>query len=503
MNRPNGTVEPLPSGRFRARLSTADGKRPSLGAYETHAEARAILDAALVELTTERMAPAGGVTLRAYAKRWLDRRERDGVRDVKTERYRWKAHLDTAPFADDPVASLGRQEVIAWVDAMRRKEATHYGEGLGRPLSRESVKKCLALLQRCLKAAMLDGVVKENVAESVGLWRSERTDEPWTYLEPDEQAALITCPDAAEPLRLIVAFAIGTGLRQGEQWNLELADVHVAGDRPHVVVRYGSKGKKTKSGKTRRIPLFGVGLDAARRWLEVLPGFAKKNPHRLAFPTERGARRQRSKTPKGWPELLAAACLGRHVRWHDLRHTCASSLVAGWWGRPWRLEEVRSMLGHSSITVTERYAHLGETALTAAAAATGGGPSGGPASTNCPRDPQGGDIVPVATALTSRMSQVQALSRPPSRNRLPNAGDDGSSGQGRGRSVDAKALLAGIAENRATEAEAMALVDSVLGRPEVALALACAEGGPLFWARVVALCERLLVVEAPVAAEVG
>jgi integrase len=56
---------------------------------------------------------------------------------------------------------------------------------------------------------------------------------------------------------------------------------------------------------------------------------------------------------------LAASGITRRVRWHDLRHTCASSLVAGWWGgRPWRLEEVREMLGHTSIKVTERYSPL-------------------------------------------------------------------------------------------------------------------------------------------------
>jgi len=53
----------------------------------------------------------------------------------------------------------------------------------------------------------------------------------------------------------------------------------------------------------------------------------------------------------------------RRVWWHLLRHTAASSLVAGWWGRQWRLEEVRQFMGHSSIKVTERYAHLAESTL--------------------------------------------------------------------------------------------------------------------------------------------
>jgi integrase len=57
------------------------------------------------------------------------------------------------------------------------------------------------------------------------------------------------------------------------------------------------------------------------------------------------------------------AGITRRVRFHDLRHTCASSLVAGWWGRAWRLEEVKAILGHGSVTMTERYAHLAQSVV--------------------------------------------------------------------------------------------------------------------------------------------
>ena len=62
----------------------------------------------------------------------------------------------------------------------------------------------------------------------------------------------------------------------------------------------------------------------------------------------------------------------RNVRWHDLRHTCASSLVSGAWGRPWRLEEVAKVLGHSSIQTTQVYAHLATSVVQEAAYATPG-----------------------------------------------------------------------------------------------------------------------------------
>jgi integrase len=63
------------------------------------------------------------------------------------------------------------------------------------------------------------------------------------------------------------------------------------------------------------------------------------------------------------PSPLERAGIARHVRFHDLRHTCASALLQGFWAphwvaRPLRLEEVKEWLGHTSIATTQRYAHL-------------------------------------------------------------------------------------------------------------------------------------------------
>ncbi|MBT8453680.1 MAG: tyrosine-type recombinase/integrase [Deltaproteobacteria bacterium] len=55
--------------------------------------------------------------------------------------------------------------------------------------------------------------------------------------------------------------------------------------------------------------------------------------------------------------------LFRSVRFHDLRHTCASHLIMGTWGRAWRLEEVQVVLGHASRTTIERYARLAPDAI--------------------------------------------------------------------------------------------------------------------------------------------
>ncbi|MCC6552922.1 MAG: tyrosine-type recombinase/integrase, partial [Polyangiaceae bacterium] len=380
-----GSVRQLRSGRWQARLPGGS----HLGVYEDETTARTTLAVAIDMLATGQAHRADAVTLRTWGARWLEQRELKGTRAIVTDRRRWDRHVLAAPFVDEPLPNVQPIDVYRWIDQLGRTRAADRYPAPGaapRRLSRQTIKHCINLLRVALDGAVREGLITENPARDVRLERDKgRTQDPWTYLLPPEQDALLACPDASEAERDVVAFALGTGLRQSEQWSLLLRDVHIEGPDPHVVVRFGKNGQPPKNGKIRRVPLFGIALEAARRWVARLPSFCPGNPLGLAFPTARGCRRCDGKPPRSWRAHLAAAGLGdpaarhdgRPVRWHDLRHSCASSLVAGWWGRRWSLEEVRELLGHSSITVTQRYAHLGETALRVAARGTTGGGSAG------------------------------------------------------------------------------------------------------------------------------
>jgi site-specific recombinase XerD len=119
------------------------------------------------------------------------------------------------------------------------------------------------------------------------------------------------------------------------------------------------KGRKGEQ-KKRTVHLFGVALEAMRTWLTILPDYAPKNPKRLVFPTERGC--LRVKPPRSWKKVVEAfgvvPRIGENVRWHLLRHTCASSLVSGWWGMRWLLQDASKVLGHTDVRTTQIYAHL-------------------------------------------------------------------------------------------------------------------------------------------------
>lgn len=279
-------------------------------------------------------------------------RRRSQVRDWSNDEGRWELYVASDPIASVPLRKLARRDVKAWLGRVQR-----------RGLAYQTQKNALTLLRVVLADAVELELLPASPAASVRLHRSQaaRTHETWTILDPDEQIALLRAVPAEE--RDMVAFALSTGLRNSELWSLRTADIDL--DARLVTVRYSKGDRPTKGGKIRRVPLFGLALDAARVAVERGKVFAWPSPRT-------GERRYPSSHPSRWEGWLVAAGIKRSVRWYDLRHTCATSLLAGWWGRKWSLDEVRQMLGHSSIKVTERYAHLIDETLWKAGRATAG-----------------------------------------------------------------------------------------------------------------------------------
>ena len=149
--------------------------------------------------------------------------------------------------------------------------------------------------------------------------------------------------DRAPHLADFIALALNTGCRSGELLGLEWPRVDMDRRLIHL------EGIHTKAGKRRSVPLNN---EAYRALLSRANFRTTHCPDTTwVFASEKGQRIQSVK------KSFATACRKAEIedfRIHDLRHTCAAWLVSA--GVP--LPEVRDLLGHSSITMTEKYAHL-------------------------------------------------------------------------------------------------------------------------------------------------
>ena len=145
----------------------------------------------------------------------------------------------------------------------------------------------------------------------------------------------------ADHLTPIVLLAMNTGLRKGELLSLDWSDINKQARMLTV------RPEHAKSGKQRHVPLNAEAMIVLRQWASQSAGTGS------VF----GITGMKS----SWEKLLVAAKI-TGFRFHDLRHHFASKLVMAGVD----LNTVRELLGHSDITMTLRYAHLGPEHLAAA-----------------------------------------------------------------------------------------------------------------------------------------
>jgi integrase len=125
-------------------------------------------------------------------------------------------------------------------------------------------------------------------------------------------------------------FLLETGVRISEALRITDEDRRLAFSSGKLALR------DTKNGKDRMIPLTSEANRClwAHRW-------ADKSSRQVSFAWEQARQKMGLRSDPGFVV-------------HCLRHTCASRLLQG----GVELEKVSKWLGHSSVKVTERYAHL-------------------------------------------------------------------------------------------------------------------------------------------------
>jgi integrase len=154
------------------------------------------------------------------------------------------------------------------------------------------------------------------------------------YLSPEELGLLLAVAD--DVVRPMLITAVHTGLRRGELCALTWHDVDLKLGLIRVL--------HSKNGERREIPV-------SRTLRATIEQLSRRVDTDLVFPSESG--RRRTNLRGRFLRALEEAGIEGFV-WHDLRHTFASYLVMA--GVP--LTSVKELMGHKTLAMTLRYAHL-------------------------------------------------------------------------------------------------------------------------------------------------
>lgn len=171
------------------------------------------------------------------------------------------------------------------------------------------------------------------------------------FLSDDERQVLLkACRESScKHLYPVVLLALSTGARKGEILGLRLDDVSM--ERRRAVLR------NTKNGETRSVPIVDAVHDVLEDHIQDVNAFYDEREvskgSRWLFPSKNGEKPLDVRRP--WEEALAVAGV-ENFRFHDLRHSKASYLAMN--GAS--LVEIAEVLGHKTLQMVRRYAHLSE-----------------------------------------------------------------------------------------------------------------------------------------------
>lgn len=199
-----------------------------------------------------------------------------------------------------------------------------------------TVNRELATLKHMFSKAEEWGLIPDSSLKGIRRVKLAReNNKRLRFLSVEESRLLVSVSRAG--LRELIIFALNTGCRRGEIFNLKWEHV----DLKHGFIRIAD----SKNGESRDIPINSTLAGMFRGILRRLD-----SPYVFVNP-ETGTCYQDVK------HSFATACRKAGImdfKFHDLRHTFASQLVMG--GAD--LTTVSRLLGHKSLAMTLRYSHL-------------------------------------------------------------------------------------------------------------------------------------------------
>jgi integrase len=350
-----GSISRRKDGRWEAKYTahTADGPKRRALYGKTRKEAADKLAKALADRASGYTFDTENMSVGEYLDRWLNDSDRGSVRPSTYERHEQIVRLHLKP-------ALGRVKLSKLTPAHVQGL---YRDKLDSGLSPATVQKIHTVLHKALAQALKWNMIARNAADAVKAPRP--APEEMHPLSPNEARKLIEAV-RGDTLEALYVLAVHTGMRQGELLALKWEDVDLNEEVIRIrrtLVRSGGRislGEPKTKGSRRTVYLTGAAVEALKTHLEQQLEDIERlgdlyRDHGLVFTSGVGTLinptnlRRRSFAP-----LLQRAGLPQ-IRFHDLRHTCATSLLS----RNVHPKYVQELLGHATVAITlDTYSHM-------------------------------------------------------------------------------------------------------------------------------------------------
>src|SRR5215218_9116687 len=343
------------SGLYMARywVETPKGPKRKTIYGKTRQEVAGVLNKALAERADGLVFDDENMTVGEYLDSWLIGSVRGSVRQSTFDRYESAVRLHIKP-------ALGRLKLKKLTPAHVQG---FYQDRLDAGLAPASVNKLHVILHKALSQAMEWNMIPRNVAALAKA--PQPAPEEMKTLSAEETRCLLEAT-RGNKLEAVYVLAVHTGMRQGELLALKWQDVDLENATLSVrrtLTRSGGRLLlgEPKTKKSRRIiALTEASVRALREHLDRQMEDMQRlgdlyRDQGLVFTSEVGTPINPSNLRKrSFAPLLKKSGLPR-IRFHDLRHTCATLLLS----RNVHPKYVQELLGHANIAITlDTYSHV-------------------------------------------------------------------------------------------------------------------------------------------------
>jgi len=238
------------------------------------------------------------------------------------------------------------------IEKVDRMAIRKYMSFLHRKNKKSSIARKISTLRSFFKYLIREQIIPSNPAKSVSSPKVEKTlpttltvDEAFRLMESPkgipEKSSEVSKQNGVRD-RAILELLYSSGLRVSELVGLSLNQL----DSDLGIVRVMGKGRKE-----RIVPVGGKAIDALKSYLEGRGGSAGEDP---IFINSSGGRLTARTVGRLVKKYTRHSGIFRKVSPHSLRHTFATHLLDA--GAD--IREIQEMLGHSSLSTTQRYTHV-------------------------------------------------------------------------------------------------------------------------------------------------